>query len=214
MQVKLGLDDDCITGDRMTFTERLRTLFKNFLDASGQRIYKMGITANLITLVGLAGNFIAAFFIGIGNLLVGGIFILLMGPLDAFDGAVARAAGEITPFGAFLDSVTDRYSELVIYLGLLAYFLRAGDANGILLVFIAAAGSVLVSYTRARAQGIGLDVKVGFMTRVERYLVLVPGILFSYPKISLWIIAILANFTAFQRILEVYKITNSVKKEK
>jgi len=214
MQVKLGLNDDGITGDCMTFTERLRTLFKNFLEASGRRLYKMGITANQITFIGLAGNFIAASFIGSGNLLVGGILILLIGPLDAFDGAVARVAGEITPFGAFLDSVTDRYSELVVYLGLMIYFLRSGDSSGIILVFVAAAGSVLVSYTRARAQGIGLDVKVGFMTRVERYLVLVPGILVSYPKISLWVLAILANFTALQRILEVYKTTNSINKEK
>lgn len=198
----------------MTFTERLRDVFKNFLEDTGKRLYHAGITANLITLVGLGGNCVAAFFIGQGKLLVGGILIMLVGPLDALDGAVARAAGEITPFGAFLDSVTDRYSELVVYLGLMIYFLRSGDSSGIILVFVAAAGSVLVSYTRARAQGIGLDVKVGFMTRVERYLVLVPGILFSYPKISLWIIAVLANFTALQRIWEVWKKTIAMKKEK
>jgi len=198
----------------MTFTERLRILFQKFLDGSGQRLHEAGITANAITLSGLIGNFIAAIFISQGKLLIGGIIILLMGPLDAFDGAVARAAGEKSLFGAFLDSVTDRYSELLIYLGLLIHFLQQEDAVGSILVFIAAAGSMLVSYTRARAEGIGQCVKAGFMTRVERYLVLVPGILLSFPKISLWIIAVMANLTACQRIWIVWKQTKEIKKEK
>jgi CDP-diacylglycerol--glycerol-3-phosphate 3-phosphatidyltransferase len=136
-----------------------------------------------------------------------------MGPLDALDGAVARAKGETKPFGAFLDSVTDRYSELVVFLGLLIHFLRIENSSAVIVTFVAAAGSILVSYTRARAEGVGYQVKAGLMTRVERYLVLVPGIIFGFPTISLWIIAILANITAIQRIWIVWKYSQEEEKE-
>ena len=197
----------------MTLTDRLRVLFQTFLEKTGRTLLQKGISANMITLTGMAGNIVAAYCIARGNLLAGGIVILCMGPLDAFDGAVARAKGDVKPFGAFLDSVTDRYSELVVFFGLLVHFLQIGDANGVILSFIAAAGSILVSYTRARAEGVGYQVKAGFMTRVERYLVLVPGIILGYPMVSLWIIAILANITAIQRIWIVWNYSKKEEKE-
>ncbi|MHB8808011.1 MAG: CDP-alcohol phosphatidyltransferase family protein [Anaerolineaceae bacterium] len=198
----------------MTLTDRLRLFFQRFLENVGQTLSHLGISANTITLLGLAGSIAASILIAMGHVVTGGIVLLCTGPLDAFDGAVARAQGEETPFGAFFDSITDRYSELVIFLGLIIFFLEDQDAAGVILAFVAAAGSVLVSYTRARAQGVGIDVKAGFMTRVERYLVLVPGIIFQIPKISLWIIAILANLTAIQRIWIVRNQTNKIEKEK
>ncbi len=197
----------------MTLTDRLRVFFQTFLEKTGRTLLQKGISANMITLTGMAGNIVAAYCIARGNLLAGGIVILCMGPLDAFDGAVARAKGDVKPFGAFLDSVTDRYSELVVFFGLLVHFLQIGDANGVILSFIAAAGSILVSYTRARAEGVGYQVKAGFMTRVERYLVLVPGIILGYPMVSLWIIAILANITAIQRIWIVWNYSKKEEKE-
>ncbi len=198
----------------MTFTDRLRQIFQGFLEMVGRNLAHLGISANTITLIGLIGNILASILVAKGWLLAGGILILCVGPLDAFDGAVARVEGKETKFGAFLDSVTDRYSELVIYLGLVLFFLKRFDSVGIILSFLAVAGSMLVSYTRARAQGVGLEVKAGIMTRVERYLVLAPGIIFQYPKISLWIIAILANVTAIQRIWIVRNLTNKTEKEK
>lgn len=198
----------------MTFTDKLRIFFKTFLEKSGQALLQKGITANMITLTGVVGNVIAAYCIARGNLIAGGIVVLCMGPLDALDGAVARAKGEVQPFGAFLDSVTDRYSELVVFLGLLIHFLHTGDSTGGILTFVAAAGSILVSYTRARAEGVGYQVKAGLMTRVERYLVLVPGIIFGFPQVSLWIIAILANITAIQRIWIVWNYSQKEEKEK
>jgi CDP-diacylglycerol--glycerol-3-phosphate 3-phosphatidyltransferase len=99
-------------------------------------------------------------------------------------------------------------------LGLIIFFLDERDGGGVILSFVAAAGSVLVSYTRARAEGIGLEIKSGLMTRVERFLVLVVGLLFQIPKISLWIIAILANLTAIQRIWIVWQQTKLMEKEK
>jgi CDP-diacylglycerol--glycerol-3-phosphate 3-phosphatidyltransferase len=198
----------------MTFTDKLRLFFQQFLENVGQTLFHLGISANIITLLGLAGSVAASILVATGHLLAGGITLLCTGPLDALDGAVARAQGEETAFGAFFDSISDRYSELVIFLGLTIFFLEQQDGAGVILAFIAAAGSVLVSYTRARAQGVGIEVKAGFMTRVERYLVLVPGIIFQIPKISLWIIAILANLTALQRIWIVRNQTKKIEKEK
>ncbi len=116
---------------------------------------------------------------------------------------MARLRGESSEFGAFVDSVTDRYSELVIFGGLLVYFLRQQEWLGAGLVYLAAAGSVLVSYIRARAQSVGFDTKIGIFSRVERYLVLIPGLVFNQPLIAVAIIALFANITALQRILHV-----------
>ena len=126
-----------------------------------------------------------------------------MGPVDALDGSMARLRGMAGNFGAFVDSVTDRYSELVILMGLLYYFSQKGDTTAVLLVYISAAGSVLVSYVRARAQSLGWDTKKGILTRMERYLVLAPALILNYPVVGMWILAILSNITAIQRILDI-----------
>jgi CDP-diacylglycerol--glycerol-3-phosphate 3-phosphatidyltransferase len=126
-----------------------------------------------------------------------------MGPVDALDGTMARLRGEPTKFGAFVDSVTDRYSELVIFMGLLFFYLQKADWLMAGVVYLAAAGSVLVSYARSRGQSLGYDTKVGVLTRFERYLVLGPALVFNLPWLGAWIIAIFANLTAVQRILDV-----------
>src|SRR5215211_4778032 len=136
-------------------------------------------------------------------MLTGAILVLLMTPIDALDGTMARLRGESSDFGAFVDSVTDRYSELIIYGGLLYHYLDLGEPLGGLLVFGAAAGSVLVSYVKARAEGLGYEAKVGLLTRVERYIVLAPSLVFNQLYIGLGIIAVFANITAIQRIWHV-----------
>jgi CDP-diacylglycerol--glycerol-3-phosphate 3-phosphatidyltransferase len=127
----------------------------------------------------------------------------VMGFIDALDGTMARLRGMAGQFGAFVDSVSDRYSELVIFAGLLFYYAQQRDWITALAVYGAAAGSVLVSYVRARGQSLGWDTKVGLLTRLERYLVLSPALILNVPAIGLWIIAIFANFTAVQRIIDV-----------
>jgi CDP-diacylglycerol--glycerol-3-phosphate 3-phosphatidyltransferase len=141
-------------------------------------------------------------------MLVGGLIILAMGPVDALDGTMARLRGEPSDFGAFVDSVTDRYSELVIFLGLLLYYNQQGNWVNILGVYLAAAGSVLVSYIRARAQSLGYEAKVGILTRAERYAVLAPTLIFNIPWVGVWIIAVLANITAMQRIIHVRRLAH------
>ena len=190
---------------KKTFTDLLRIWFKWIVDPIGGFLNRIGLTPNTVTLLGLAGNVVGAIFIAKGEIFWGGVIVLVAWPIDALDGTMARLRGEPSDFGGFVDSVTDRYSELVIYGGLLYHFLNIGDTSTSMLVFLAAAGSVLVSYTRARAETLGFDAKIGALTRVERYLVLAPGLVFNYPVIAMWIIAILANFTALQRVWHVRK---------
>jgi CDP-diacylglycerol---glycerol-3-phosphate 3-phosphatidyltransferase len=184
-------------------TDFLRKIFGNLLNSIAKVLNLTGISPDAITILGVFGNFIAAGFIASGYLFTGGLLVLVFGLFDAIDGSMARLKGGETKFGAFLDSVLDRYSELAIFFGILVFSLRNSNPINCFLVFLAAAGSVLVSYIRARAQSLGVDTKIGILTRVERYLVIVPSLLFSRPDVGLWIIAIFGNITAFQRIWHV-----------
>ena len=190
---------------KRTFTDYLRLWFKWVLDPLGGFFNRLGLTPNMMTMLGLLGNTVGAYFLARGEMLTGGIFVLLMTPIDALDGTMARLRGESSDFGAFVDSVSDRYSELIIYGGLLYHFLTQSDPLGGMLVFGAAAGSVLVSYVKARAEGLGYQAKVGLLTRAERYIVLAPSLVFNQLYIGLGIIAIFANITALQRIWYVRK---------
>ena len=198
-----------INPDPITLTDQLRKRFKHLADPIGAFLNNLGLMPNTITILGLVGNTIGAYFLMQGNMLVGGLLILAMGPVDALDGTMARLRGEPKPFGAFVDSVTDRYSELVIFLGLLLYYNQQGDAVSILGVYLAAAGSVMVSYVRARAQSLGYEAKVGILTRVERYAVLAPSLILGFPLVGIWIVAVLANITAFQRIVHVRRLAHA-----
>jgi CDP-diacylglycerol--glycerol-3-phosphate 3-phosphatidyltransferase len=131
--------------------------------------------------------------------------ILASGLTDALDGTMARLRGKATRFGAFLDSNMDRFSELFIFGGLAVYFGFAGNVLGVAVAFAAAIGSVMVSYTKARAEALGFECKVGLLTRVERYMVLCPLLILNLPFIAVAAVAILANFTALQRIGHVYR---------
>jgi CDP-diacylglycerol--glycerol-3-phosphate 3-phosphatidyltransferase len=187
----------------VTFSDRARVVFKGVLDSVGAFFNRLGIYPNTMTLLGLAGSVIGAVLLALGYITAGGVIIMLMGLIDALDGTMARLRGMPSDFGAFVDSVTDRYSELVIYGGLLYYFLQKGEMLSVLGIFLAASGSVLVSYIRARAASLGMDTKVGILGRFERYLVLAPSLILSIPMVGVWIIAVLANVTAIQRILDV-----------
>ncbi|WP_160317482.1 CDP-alcohol phosphatidyltransferase family protein [Ornatilinea apprima] len=188
-----------------TFTDFLRVVFKNVIDPIAAFLNRLGLKPNTVTLSGLIGHTAAAYLIAQGEVTWGGLLILVMAPVDALDGAMARLRGEPSKFGAFIDSVTDRYSELVLFGGLLVYFLNQNNWLGCGLVYLAAAGSVMVSYTRARAETLGFDGKIGLLSRVERYIILIPSLIFNLSIYGLGIIAVLANFTAVQRIWSVRK---------
>ncbi len=189
--------------DPLTFTDFLRSRLKGIIEPAASFLNRLGLKPNMVTLFGLFGTVVGSVFLAAGHVPLGGIIILIMAPIDALDGAMARLRGEPTLFGAFVDSVTDRYSELFIFGGLLVYFLNQQNWAGVFLTYLAAAGSVLVSYVRARAQSVGFETKVGLLTRVERFLVLIPCLIFNQPLIAVGIIAVLTNLTALQRILHV-----------
>ena len=189
----------------VTFTDRMRVWFKWVVDPLGRFFLRLGMTPNMMTTLGMAGNFIGAYFISQGKLVLGGWLVLIMTPIDALDGTMARLLGEPSDFGAFVDSVSDRYAEMAILGGLMYYFAVLGNALGSTLAFAAAAGSILVSYVKARAESLRYEAKVGILTRMERYLVLAPLLVLNQPIVALWILAILGNFTALQRIWFVRK---------
>ena len=189
----------------ITLTERLRRIFKQPLERVGLYLHGKGIHANHLTFAGIFGTVVGSVFVARGDLLVGGIVILAMGIFDALDGAVARAGGNLKKFGAFFDSVTDRYIELIIYAALTWYFIDTDSQLGIIFSYLAASGSVLVSYARARAQSLGFETKVGLLTRVERIIVIGPAIIFNVPLAGVIIVGVLANITAIQRFLDVWK---------
>jgi Phosphatidylglycerophosphate synthase len=173
----------------------------------GSLLAKTKITPNQVTIIGLLANCIVAFFIARGDLsyFVMGILIWIAGFFDALDGSVARQTGRVTKFGSFFDSVLDRYSDCVIYLGILAYFLRWGNGDYVILVAVALIGSFAVSYVRAKAESLGLDCEIGLMPRTARIVLL--GAAFCVGQVfwGLLIVAVLSHVTVLQRILHVHK---------
>ena len=186
-----------------TLTDMMRLLFKGIIDPIAAFFNRLGILPNTMTLIGLIGHTIGALFLFQGKMLIGGLVILAMAPVDARDGTMARLRGESSSFGAFVDSVTDRYSELIIFLALIIFYAQQDEWLNSVVVYTAAAGSVLVSYVRSRGESLGYEAKVGILTRMERYIVLVPALILNVPMIGLWIIAVMANVTAIQRILHI-----------
>ena len=167
---------------------------------------KLGVSPSFVTMTGLFFAIIAAALICFEYLWIGALVMLFGGILDMFDGALARATDTVSRFGGFLDSVVDRISEAVILAGVLGYFLVNSETSGVFLAFSAFAGSIMVSYCRARAEGLGVECSVGIMTRPERVAALGIGIFVGhwYPLVIclvLGLISILTIFTTIQRII-------------
>lgn len=197
------LEDSIPQKEGRTFTDQLRITFKWLLDPTADFLMRLGVHPNVLTLTGVLGTGVSAVLAAQGMFIWSGFVFLLMSPIDALDGALARRLGEPENFGAFIDSVSDRYSEYFVYAGLLWYVLQEGNHVWAVLVYLAAFGSVLVSYVRARAQSLGMEAKVGMFSRVERILVLGPSLLFNIPFVGVGILAVGANVTALHRILHV-----------
>ncbi len=184
-----------------------RQLLSGVLTSIANFIRWTGISPNLVTFIGFCLTAVAAVLMAQGQFLAAGIVLFFAGALDALDGALARVTDRISRYGAFLDSTLDRYSEALSLLGLLIYYIRLGGELEIILIYVTIMGSFLVSYTRARAEGVGVSCKVGLFTRGERWGTLVLGLLFNQVGLALWILAILANITALQRIYAVWRAT-------
>jgi len=170
---------------------------------------KSGITPNALTFINLAVNLIAAYVIATGHFLLGGVLVLVAGLFDLLDGALARFTEQATRFGAILDSVVDRISEAAILCGLLIWYIPQEEAGlEIVLIFVVLIGSFLVSYIRARAEGLGWQCQVGLFTRAERVIVLAIGLLANQIFIALCVLVVFVFITIVQRLVYLRKQGN------
>jgi len=190
-----------------TLTDWARKWGAGVLEPLARLIARTGISPNVVTVTGLILNIGVAWVLAQGHMRLGGLLAALVGLLDALDGALARLTGQKSRFGAFLDSFVDRLCEAVLYLGLLIFYTRHGARQEIMLIYAAIVGSLLISYARARAEGLGLECKVGLLTRMERIAILSLALILNRMSIALWVLAILTNFTALQRVYHVWRIT-------
>ena len=188
-----------------------RSLAYRITDPIVRILSKSGITPNSLTLTNLALNIVAAYVIATGHFLLGGALVLIAGLFDLLDGAVARFTKQTTKFGAVLDSTVDRISEAATLCGLLIWYVpQEGATLGIVLILVVLVGSFLVSYIRARAEGLGWQCQVGLFTRAERVIVLAIGLLVSgvfvhSVFVALCILAVFVSVTVIQRLVYLWK---------
>ena len=188
-----------------TVTDRLRARAAGILDPIVSFLARIGVSPDMLTLLGMLLHFLFAWLIATGEFLWAGIAILIFGPMDALDGALARKIGRKGSFGAFLDSNSDRVAEIILYSGYISWFTQQEEFLVVTAAYAAATGSLMVSYSRARAESLGYHCKIGLLSRVERYVIIVISLVLGFPDIGLYILAIGTWFTVGQRVLHVWK---------
>ena len=182
------------------FTERIGQGARTILQRIVKLLIFLGINPNYLTFLGFVMSIVTAYAFASGHFRAAGVILIVAGLFDMVDGEVARETDSETPFGAFFDSVMDRYSDLIMYLGLIIWYGREDRMTYVVLVGVVMMGSVLTSYTRARAESLIPQCKVGFLERPERIVLLIIGCIY-YMDPVLWVIAILSNWTVVHRIL-------------
>lgn len=191
-------------------SERIGTWVRRYMLHVGAWFAAVGITPNMATLMGLVLNGIVALIIGLGYPVAGGVLLLVASAFDMVDGAIARSTNAVSKFGGFFDSTIDRYSEIVVYVGLLVWLNKTGDDHiGSLLILISATGALMISYARARAEAIGYKASVGLVARPERVVLLAICLIINQPLWALWVLAILTHVTAVWRIVHVYRLASA-----
>jgi CDP-diacylglycerol--glycerol-3-phosphate 3-phosphatidyltransferase len=177
----------------------------------GRFLGGIGLTPNMLTVIGLILNAGVAAVIAWWDIRLGGALLLIASAFDMLDGAVARATGKGSKFGGFLDSTLDRYSESIVYVGVLIYILDTPDAKtGAILTLLATTGALLISYSRARAEAAGYNASVGLVARPERVILLAICLIIGEPMWALWALAILTHVTAITRILHVWRMAEAL----
>jgi CDP-diacylglycerol--glycerol-3-phosphate 3-phosphatidyltransferase len=172
------------------------------------------VNPNVLTLIGLVINIFAAVLFAKGMFTVAGLVVLFAGIFDMVDGEVARRTGRVTRFGAFFDSVIDRYSDMVLLLGLVLWYAKLDRIFYAALAVISLIGSIMTSYTRARAESLIPACKVGFLERPERIVLLIIGALSNRMGAALWVMAVLSNWTVSQRIWYTWQETKKLEQAK
>jgi len=189
------------------FTDRFQAWVRRGARRVAVGLQALHLSANVLTVAGLAICAASAVLIALGDLLAGGIVLFVASVFDILDGAVAHVTGTTHRYGAFLDSTTDRYAEAFTYIALLYFFIVRQHATlEPMLVIVSLTGSLLVSYTKARGQSLGFSVNGGLLARPERVVIIVIGLIVTPVLIwALWILAVLTNVTALQRIWLVWR---------
>ena len=185
-----------------------RKLFAEPLNRLVPLLQATGVSPNGLTVIGFLLTAVSALLLAIGWFFTGGLLLIIAAIFDMLDGGLARATGQSTKFGAFFDSSIDRYSESVLLVALIYYYSSIGDGPlEPVLLAVTLVGSIMVSYTRARAEALDVECKVGILQRPERVILLIVGLLTGWMVVVLWLLAILTNVTVCQRIYDVYKKT-------
>jgi len=191
----------------MTYTRAIGWVFGRIIDRIVGRLALSQIHPNVLTFLGLVINTAAAFLFAAGSFRWAAAVVILAGLFDMVDGRVARETNRVTRFGGFFDSVVDRYSDLALFMGLLVYYASINRFFYIVLTAIVMTGSVMVSYTRARAECTIPKCKVGFLERPERVVLIIIGALFDRMAPVLWVIAVLSNVTVIHRMIYTWQET-------
>lgn len=194
-------------------TQMLQGWARNVARRTAQIFVRTPITPNMLTLFGLVLNGVVATLLATEHLVAGGLMMIFAGLFDMLDGALAKITNRVSDFGAFLDSVVDRYSEAIVLFGLLLYYYFRPNSQGlieIILIYVILVGSTMISYARARAGALKIRNEVGIMARPERLIILAIGLLFQTVLLfpALWILAVGTQITALQRIVHVWLVTS------
>jgi len=193
-------------------TDLVREWTRGVLLPIARLISWSGVSPNVITVAGFSLTVADAILLAMGHVQLAGALLIPAAGLDAIDGSLARMQNRVTPFGAFLDSTIDRLSEAALFLGALLYHLSGSpNQTEIIVLFVALVGSLMVSYTKARSEAVGITIKGGLLTRFERMLVLIIGMMLNELTIALWILAVLANITVLQRVWLTWRNTRDVR---
>ncbi len=194
----------------MALTRKIGNLFGLVLGGIVRVLTGAHVHPNVLTSIGLAINAVAAWLFSQGEFVSAGVVVLCGAVFDLVDGPVARESNRVTRFGGFLDSVLDRYSDLILLMGLLVYYASINRFFYIVLTAVVMTGSVMVSYTRARSENAIASCKVGFLERPERIVLIIIGALFGRMAQVLWVIAILSNVTVIHRIVHTWRQTREL----
>jgi CDP-diacylglycerol---glycerol-3-phosphate 3-phosphatidyltransferase len=187
--------------------QKARELSRPALEAVGRTLARWNVSPDAMTYLGLVLTAGVAVLAALGEIRWAGVAYIFAAACDALDGTVARVSGRGSRFGAFLDSNIDRFEESIVFLGLTIYYAGAGGRWEIPLILVVTVGSLMVSYTRARAEAVGVACKVGFMTRVPRVALMIVGLILDQVLIVLIILAVTTLFTAFHRMVHVWRMT-------
>lgn len=194
--------------EKLTLTDRLRVITAGFIDPIVTFLARIKVTPDMLTVLGMLAHFLFAYLIIQGEMFWAGLAVAVLSPLDALDGSLARKLNKTqSKFGSFFDSTLDRFAEIVLYAGYVIYFANAENSWMVAAAYLALTGSLMVSYTRSKAESLGLSCKVGLLSRVERYLIIIVSLVLNAPEYGVVILAAGTYFTAAQRMYHVWKQT-------